>query len=223
MKLSRASSFILVVSSGLLTGCTFLFGDTFHDRADKYLTQEPVAVIETPAGQQPLNYRDANVIPPLPVETQRPDKFETPRPLAIVVQEADDSVVTSLAQYRSDALNPRLDKDGAGTLILRLDLGYAASWAAVTEALAASSLDLTDLNRSTGTYYLDIEQTDVEDTRSWWGKLWGEELVTKSTYLLKMNRSRQGVYLSLLTDADNLAEADVTEQVLNEVESQLSQ
>jgi len=31
------------------------------------------------------------------------------------------------------------------------------------------------------------------------------------------------VYLSLLTDADNLAEADVTEQVLNEVESQLSQ
>ena len=80
--------------------------------------------------------------------------------------------------------------------------------AAVTEAIAASDLKLTDLNRSTGTYYLELNKTEVVDERSWWDKLWGEELVTTATYLLKMNRSRQGVYLSLLTDADNLAEAE---------------
>ena len=61
------------------------------------------------------------------------------------------------------------------------------------------------------------------DERSWWDKLWGEELVTTATYLLKMNRSRQGGYLSLLTDADNLAEAEQTSRVLAEIETQLTQ
>ena len=223
MILKRICTSALLLSSALLSGCSFLFGDTFQDRADNYLTLEPQPELQTPAGQAPLAQRDANVIPPLPVETRRPDKFATPRPLPLVVEPVDDTAVTSLAQYRADSLNPRLDKDGAGTQIPRMDLGYAASWAAVTEALAASDLKLTDLNRSTGTYYLQLEQTDVEDTRSWWGKLWGEELVTSANYLLKMNRSRQGVYLSLLTDADNLADADVTQRVLTEVKNQLDQ
>lgn len=209
---------LLMFSSVLLGGCSWL---GFDDLADDYLTQETYPVITNPEGEPPLPFRDANPIPELAVVPQRPEKFETPRPLALVTTEQDDVGVTSLAQYRSDSLNPRLDKDGAGTQILRLDLGFAASWAAVTEAVAASDLKLIDLNRSTGTYYLEVEKSDVEDNRSWWDKLWGEELITSATYLLKMSRSRQGVYLSLLTDADTLAEADVTEAVLKSIESQL--
>lgn len=203
-----------------LSACS-LFGNTFDDRAEYYLSTEQQPVIKLADNSPPLAFRDANVIPELPVVPQRPEGFETPRPLAFVAENNDDTVVTSLAQYRSEALNPRLDRDGAGTEILRLDLGFAASWAAVTEALATSKLKLTDLNRSTGTYYLELQRSNVVDERSWWGKLWGEELVTTATYLLKMNRSRQGVYLSLLTDADNLAEPEQTSFVLNEVETQL--
>lgn len=208
----------MMVSGILLTGCSWL---GFDDIADDYLTQETYPIINNPEGEPPLPFRDANPIPPLAVVPERPDKFQTPRPLALVEVEQDDVGVTSLAQYRSESLNPRLDVDGAGTQILRLDLGFAASWAAVTEALSASDLKLIDLNRSTGTYFLEVEKRDVEDDRSWWDKLWGEELITTATYLLKMNRSRQGVYLSLLTDADTLAESDVTEAVLKSIELQL--
>jgi len=205
-----------------LSGCS-LFGDTFDDRAENYLVLEPKPVIQQVDGESELVFRDAHVIPALPVEPQRPEKFETPRPLNFVADNNEEQVVTSLAQYRSESLNPRLDKDGAGTEILRLDLGFAASWAAVTEALAASDLELSDLNRSTGTYYLELDLLNVVDERSWWDKLWGEELITRATYLLKMNRSRQGVYLSLLTDADNLAEPEQTAVVLREIEKQLIQ
>ena len=206
--------------AGLASGCS-LFGDTFDDRAENYLTLEPQPMIRLTDDSDKLQFRDANVIPALAVEPQRPESFETPRPQVFIAEDNDEAVVTSLAQYRSEALNPRLDRDGAGTEILRLDLGFAASWAAVTEAIAGSDLKLTDLNRSTGTYYLELQKTEVVDERSWWDKLWGEELVTTATYLLKMNRSRQGVYLSLLTDADNLAEAEQTARVLKEVENQL--
>lgn len=213
---------IVVFTVSLLSGCS-LFGNTFDDRAENYLTTDEFPVIKQVDTSSQLAFRDANVIPALPVTPQRPESFETPRPLAFVAAENDDAVVTSLAQYRSEALNPRLDQDGAGTEILRLDLGFAASWAAVTEAIAASDLTMTDLNRSTGTYFLELDKTEVVDERSWWDKLWGEELVTTATYLLKMNRSRQGVYLSLLTDADNLAEAGQTSRVLAEIETQLTQ
>jgi len=222
MKFASLKLTAAVFTVSLLSGCS-LFGDTFDDRAENYLTTEELPVIQLADDSPELAFRDANVIPELPVEPQQPESFETPRPLVFVAQVNDETVVTSLAQYRSEALNPRLDKDGAGTEILRLDLGFAASWAAVTEAIAASDLKLTDLNRSTGTYYLELNKTEVVDERSWWDKLWGEELVITATYLLKMNRSRQGVYLSLLTDADNLAEAEQTSRVLAEIENQLTQ
>lgn len=221
MKHRTIAVFATLSLSTLLSGCSTLFGDTFHDRGEDYLVTEEAAVIKQPADQTRLVFRDRHVIPALPVKPQRPEKFSTPRPQGFVVADNDEEVVTSLAQYRSEALNPRLDRDGAGTQILRLDLGYAASWAAITEAVSVSDLELTDLNRSTGTYYLELDKPDVEDTRSWWDKLWGEELVTKAVYLLKMNRSRQGVYLSLLTDADNLAKPELTERVLAEIKTQL--
>lgn len=221
MKFAFLKLTAIVMTAFVASGCS-LFGDTFNDRAENYLTSGELPVIKLADDSPELTFRDANVIPELPVEPKQPDSFETPRPLVFIAETNDEAVVTSLAQYRSEALNPRLDRDGAGTEILRLDLGFAASWAAVTEAIAASDLKLTDLNRSTGTYYLELSKTKVVDERSWWDKLWGEELVTTATYLLKMNRSRQGVYLSLLTDADNLAEAEQTSRVLAEIETQLT-
>jgi len=220
MNVNALRTSLTLAAAALISGCS-LFGSTFDDRAEYYLTAEPLPVIQLAEDSPELEFRDANVIPQLPLTSEKPEKFEVPRPLTFIANDNDDTVVTSLAQYRSEALNPRLDKDGAGTEILRLDLGFAASWAAVTEALATSALKLTDLNRSTGTYYLELDKETVVDERSWWDKLWGEELVTTATYLLKMNRSRQGVYLSLLTDADNLAEATQTRRVLHEVEAQL--
>lgn len=206
------------VAAAGISGCSFLFGDTFQDRADNYLTAEEYEVIRT-TDDQPLNFVDAYPIPPSNTQEPLPEEFETPRPLLFIEEQEED--VTRLSEYQSDALAPTLDQDGAGTQILRLGLPFAPSWSAVTEAISASSLNMTDLNRSTGTYYLKIEQPDAKDTRSWWDKVWGEELKTSAVYLLKMNRSLQGVYLSLLTDADNLADEKTTNAVLTEIQQQL--
>lgn len=224
-----------VMSSGLLSGCSFLFGDTFHDRADDYLHVEAVPATQFPDGVEPP-IRDAHVIPPLPAgvsaesvqlaqhsDEEEDEGFQAPRPQPFIAAEEEPEHSTSLNDFRTQVLNPRLDSDGAGTRILRLDLGFAASWAAVSEAIAGSTLKLSDLNRSTGTFYLEVKNAEPVEEKGWWASLWADEPEPAKTYLLKMNRARQGVYLSLLTDADNLADEALTERVLSEIEHQLKQ
>jgi outer membrane protein assembly factor BamC len=107
-----------------------------------------------------------------------------------------------------DALNPRLERDGAGTQVLRLNGRFGLAWTSVAEGLAASDYTMTDLNRSTGTYYVTIfDPTAVQPEKSFWQWLTNsDELGAEVDYLLKMNRSRLGVYLSLQKDLETLAD-----------------
>ncbi len=197
------------------TGCSLLP----DDRAMNYLQAEEQPATRTPVGMT-LATSQAYPIPVLPQQPEKPTQFEVPRP-APYVPESGGETVSSLSEYQNTGLNPRLEHDGAGTLILRLDGSFAADWAAVTEALSRSELKLSDLNRSTGTYYLAMKTRVPEEELGWWDRMWGNEEVITTTYLLKMNRARNGVYLSLLTDADTLAEEDLTKQILNEIKRQL--
>jgi outer membrane protein assembly factor BamC len=85
---------------------------------------------------------------------------------------------------------------------------FGIAWNAVSEALAESEYTLTDLNRSTGTYYITIyDATAKQPEKSFWQWLTNsEELGVEVDYLLKMNRSRLGVYLSLQKDLETLSE-----------------
>lgn len=212
-------SLLLLALLVSLSGCS-LFGDRFRDRAQDYLQAQEQAPTRTPDGR-PLPLADRYVIPSLPVTPPRPEHFTVPAPQPLAAEDVTADSVASLSEYRSEHLNPRLEKDGAGTLILRMDGGYAAAWAAVTDAITASSLKLTDLNRSTGTWYLAMTRMASADERGWWARLWGSKEAIQDVYLLKMNRARLGVYLSLLTDEDSLADEALTEQVLNEIKAKL--
>lgn len=211
---------LLLPAVVMLSGCSWMFGDTFRDRAMDYLDAEEQAPTRTEPDTR-LVTSDAHAIPVLPVTPEKPSTYETPQPQPYIADEDETDSVASLSEYRSEALNPRLDKDGAGTLILRIDGGFASAWAAVTEALSKSALKLTDLNRSTGTYYLEMQTRNETEELGWWDRFWGNDSVVTETYLLKMSRARQGVYLSLLTDADNLAGESLTADVLNEIKAQL--
>ncbi|MCD8521234.1 MAG: outer membrane protein assembly factor BamC [Saccharospirillaceae bacterium] len=211
---------LLLPAVAMLSGCSWMFGDTFRDRAMDYLEAEEQAPTRTEQDIRLLT-SDAYAIPVTPVTPVKPSGFETPQPQRFIAEDDDTDSVASLSEYRSEALNPRLEKDGAGTLILRLDGGFAGAWASVTEALSASALKLTDLNRSTGTFYLEMQTRNDAEQLSWWDRFWGKDNSVTETYLLKMNRARQGVYLSLLTDADNLAGEALTADVLNEIKAQL--
>lgn len=209
--------FLLIATIVLVSGCS-LFGDRYRDRSLDYLrTSEQAPTLEQDGTVVP--YVDRYPIPELTVSAKKVEEFITPRPQPLAVEEVDAS--TSYNEYSSEALNPRIERDGAGTLILRLDGSFAQAWVSVSDAIAKSSLTLTDLNRSTGTWYLEMKKTIKAKDRGWWSRLWGKDKHILETNMLKITRARQGAYLSLLTDADNLADEALTETVLNELKDSL--
>lgn len=219
---------LLILPLAALSGCSWMFGDTFDNRALDYLEAQESPATKVPADIT-LNTYDRYPIPELTGDQlagtsgKLPEKFVTPVPDAIVIDASDDGV-TSLREFQSYALNPRLEKDGAGTQVLRLDAEFAISWAKVADAVAATDLKLTDLNRSLGIYFLELANPEAaNDDRGWWTKLWSDPIEPTLTYELKMVSAGDGVYLSLLSDSETLADADTTRTVLTQVLNKLSQ
>lgn len=223
---------MMVVSTAFLSGCTFLFGDTFRDRGMDYQANEAYPEMKQVEGQN-LPIQPAMPIPELSAANQveavtvqkseddDADEFEVPRPFPLVDDGVEDESVASLSDYQSNELNPRIEKDGAGTQILRLDGRFIVAWAAVSDALARSQYTLTDLNRSVGTYYLEIPVASDEESSGFWSWLFGPDEPEPQVYLLKMNRSRLGVYLSLQQGVDELANEEITLEVLESVKTLL--
>lgn len=206
----RAVFLLLAIN---LTGCSAIFGDTFHDRAQGYLASETNERMQPLVGQSELPIQDAYIVPAVPktrasaIKLDEDGDFVVPSPAELIIVE-DERDTQSLAELQNEALNPRLERDGAGTQVLRLDGRFGIAWNAVSEALAESEYTLTDLNRSTGTYYITIyDATAKQPEKSFWQWLTNsEELGVEVDYLLKMNRSRLGVYLSLQKDLETLSE-----------------
>ena len=206
----------------MLSACSSLFGDTFRDRADDYLSHRPGTAMTLSNDQAGLPIRDALVIPGV-VDSPLDGEFVVPRPTPLPALElAVDT--TSLVEFQSEDLNPRLERDGAGTLVLRLNGRFAVVWNSVSEALGKASFVLRDLNRSTGTYYIALSrQAEAEDEPGFWTSLFSEPVASQADYLLKMHRSRQGVYMSLQNDLETLADEAVTDAVLAELKTLLDE
>lgn len=225
----RAVFLLLLVS---LSGCSAIFGDTFSDKAKGYQDAELLAEMQQLEGRPALPIQDILVIPKLNdsqtniAQSNKKAKreFVTPAPqqLAVIDQEGD---VASLADSQIQDLNPRLERDGAGTQILRLDGRYGIAWTAIAEALTKTEYKLLDLNRSTGTYYVTIfDPTAVNEEKGFWAWITGaDEFGMDVDYLLKLNRSRLGVYLSLQSDIETLAADDLAVKVLSDIEKLLSE
>lgn len=228
----RAVFLLLLVS---LTGCSTLFGDTFSDKAKGYQKAKVAPQMKQIEGEQALPIQNRLVIPSLSVQSQAraavdsapkadSDKeFTTPAPQPLLALD-EEQEVASLAQSQNEALNPRLERDGAGTQILRLDGRFDFAWAAIADALAKTDYTLSDLNRSTGTYYISIFDPKAEkEEKSFWAWLTNsDELGENVDYLLKLNRSRIGVYLSLQSDIETLADDALAVKVLSDIEKNLT-
>jgi outer membrane protein assembly factor BamC len=227
--------FLLLLVS--LTGCSTLFGDTFNDEAKGYQKAKVAPPMKQLDGKPALSIQDMLVIPPLGVKPQvntdandsskeDPDKeFIVPKPQQLLALENEQKQeVASLVQRQSEALNPRLERDGAGTQVLRLDGRFDYAWAAIADAIGKTDYTLSDLNRSTGTYYISIFDPEAEKKeKSFWAWLTNaDELGENIDYLLKLHRSRIGVYLSLQSDAETLADDALSKNVLSDIEKNLT-
>ena len=220
----RAVFLLLVVN---LTGCSAIFGDTFSDRAQGYLESETQDRMQPVVGQAELPIQDTYVIPDVTlssasaIQLDEDGDFVVPRPQELLLAAEEDSA--SLTELQGVSLNPRLERDGAGTQVLRLNGHFAFAWTSVAEALVASDYALTDLNRSTGTYYITIFDPIAErPEKSFWQWLTNSnELGADVDYLLRMNRSRLGVYLSLQKDVETLAEDALAVSFLTDLQKLL--
>lgn len=226
----RAVFLLLLVS---LSGCSAIFGDTFSDKAKGYHDAKLSAKMQQIEGEPALPIQDILVIPELSdaqikiAESTAVDpkpEFKTPAPQQLVVIDQDGDIA-SLAESQNQDLNPRLERDGAGTQILRIDGRFGVAWTAIAEALTNTDYKLLDLNRSTGTYYVTIfDPTAKNEEKSFWAWITGaEEFGMDVDYLLKLNRSRLGVYLSLQSDIETLAADDLSVQVLSDIEKNLAE
>ena len=59
-----------------------------------------------------------------------------------------------------------------GYTFLRLELPFDRAWASLGRALEKSSFEITDRDRSSGTYYVRFLEGGAEDEEEWWGVFW---------------------------------------------------
>ncbi|MFT6154731.1 MAG: outer membrane protein assembly factor BamC [Crocinitomicaceae bacterium] len=203
---------VLMVMAYAVTGCSWLI----HDRSNDYLDIQIQPNIVVPSEVALVTLSPRLAIPDVRAKIL-PEEFVVPRPKPLVLdgnQESDQP----LASENAVKLDVELVKDGNGSPILRLNVTYARAWSEIGEALQQTQITLVDLNRSIGTYYIEVVDTlaEVEPTGFWAGLYGSEPEIVKKSLEIKVNRARSGVYVAIHIDQDNLAaDADANALLLS--------
>ncbi|EAT11759.1 outer membrane protein assembly factor BamC [Bermanella marisrubri] len=200
-----------------MTGCSWLF----HDRSNDYLQAEQQPVIQVPKDVARVNLEPQLPIPAVKNKKPLPEEFSVPRPAPLELEDEEDSQA-SLKQVSSVDIRTELVADGNGTPILRLNIEFARAWSELGEAIKKTDMRITDLNRSIGTYYVDVKNPDKTQEPGFWAGLFGAdpEAVNES-YEIKLNRARSGVYIAIHESQDVLAAEASARGLLKRIQDKL--
>ena len=209
---------VLMVMANVVTGCSWLV----HDRTNDYLKSEIQPNIVVPKDVALVTLTPRLAIPDVkPVEL--PEEFEVPRPAKVAVADEPEQEL-SLASLNSKTLETELVKDGNGTPILRLNVAFARAWSEIGDALKVAEISISDLNRSVGTYYIEVADSEAVQEPGFWASLFGSEAeVIKKPLQIKVNRARSGVYVAVHVDQDNLAEDEEAKSLLSNLQKTLQE
>jgi len=204
--------FVLMLS---MSGCSWLFYD--HD--NDYLQSKIQQNIKVPK-----SVASVSLTPQLPIPDAKavelPEEFSLPRPKPLVIPQEQEG--TQLTELQDQELEANLLKDGNGTPILRLNVSFARAWAAVGDSLKSADITVSDLNRSIGTYYVELTEEGVEVEPGFWASMFGSEVEVETLPLqVKVNRARSGVYIAVHKDLDNLAEDQQAQDLLARIKEKL--
>lgn len=207
---------VLMVMTSVMTGCSWLV----HDRTNDYLKAEIQPNISVPKDVANVRLTPRLSIPDVAGNESLPKEFKVPRPEKLIVEDVADDVL--LASDNNEAISAELVRDGNGTPILRLNVSFARAWSDVGEAIKRLDIKITDLNRSVGTYYIEIIDTAVIVEPGFWAGLFGgKSEATKKPLELKVNRARSGVYVAVHVDQDTLAEDSDAKSLLLKLQEKL--
>ncbi|MFY0702086.1 MAG: outer membrane protein assembly factor BamC [Bermanella sp.] len=209
---------VLLVSFLALNGCSWLF----HDRSNDYLNSKIQPNIQVPNDVAEVSLRPQLPIPEVKNELSVDGEFVLPRPTPLVLADNEEPTSASLSELSQVSLETNLLKDGNGTPILRLNIEFARAWSELGEALKKADINITDLNRSIGTYYIElIKPGNPEDVGFWSGLFGGEPEPIKVPLQVKLNQARTGVYIAIHEDAENLAEDAQAQSLLEQIQDNL--
>ena len=207
----------LLISLSLLSGCSWLFYD--HD--NDYLQSEEQKNIKVPKSIASLEFKPRFPIPKAKDE-KLPEEFALPRPNSLETFSEEEQKGTQLTDLQDKELESTLLKDGNGTPILRLNVGFARAWSAVGESLKVADIHMSDLNRSVGTYYIELKGDPADVEQGFWSGLFGSEPEVQVIALqVKVNRARSGVYIAIHEDQDNLASDEQARDLLTRIKEHL--
>jgi outer membrane protein assembly factor BamC len=86
---------------------------------------------------------------------------------------AESAPVSMLAEQGISAGGKITLQEGPeGHAFLRLELPFDRAWASVGRALQKSSFEITDKDRSSGSYYVRFQKEALEDEQGLWSRLW---------------------------------------------------
>ena len=115
---------------------------------------------------------------------------------------------------------------GNGVKVLRLDATFDRAWSSVGRALNAANIQVDDLNRSAGLYYIDLAKAAKKDDPGFFKRLFSSkkkkpEQVSVERYTVRLTAVNQQVFVNVERDQDTLAPVDVSERVLEQMRTHL--
>lgn len=135
--------------------------------------------------------------------------------IAVPLKQADYEIVTPvvIAENKSE---PKIRIDGNGYPVLVLQEEFSEAWEEIVSAVNSSRLTVSDQDRTLGIVYLGSIKGDIFNSSTAFKKK------SVSRYQLAVVKTFSGIEVSVQFDAEQLADIESSNDILNEIFQQLS-
>ncbi|PAU87856.1 hypothetical protein CK507_09940 [Pseudomonas sp. WN033] len=144
-------------------------------------------------------------------------------------QSADsDSASLVAAQGMGQSDRVTLEQDGAGNPVLNMQTDFNRAWAAVGEALNRADVLVSDINRSAGVYYVDLEQraSQQQRKRGFFARMFGrdkpQESASEERIQVRLTPVANRVQVTVEKSIDTAADAVEARQLLERIRNNLT-
>lgn len=176
----RGAAAATLVALAALAGCSSLAAP------DEYRNVRELPPLALPAGAETRPVKPLYAIPPGPLPTTWPKKFEVPQPTPLVVAEAPAATGPALP---AAADRPVLAQDGNGYPLLSVAGDFNAIWDRLSDALRGAGVKVDDRDQRVAIYYLRVDDAAGKGT----------------PYQLRLARTQSAHALTLQKDDETLA------------------